>query len=183
MNLDPERPIARNYHIKTLLRRRDHLKKVGFERLLQGQDIKYCLEEIGALNSIINELLALRAALRAPGADNVPADGAAGPDPIEVDTLSREEVLAVIDSGKDSPIKMKQSRRIRFLPTAEVRLTRTTLQQADVVEIGLWKSQAATDVWSRTGHIRIPGEGFSALLQELNNLEISPVAADPLDIG
>lgn len=183
MNLDPGHPIARNRHIKTLLLRRDHLKKVGYERLLQGQDIRYCLAEIGAINSILDELFALRAALRTPGADNVPAGRAAGPDPIEVDTLSREEVLAVIDSGKDSPIKMKQSRRIRFLPTAEVRLTRTTLQETDVVDIGLWKSQAATDVWSRTGHIRIPGEGFSALLQELNNLEVSPVTADPPDIG
>jgi hypothetical protein len=53
-------PTAGRGHIQILLQRRDYLKKIALERLLQGKEVGFYYREISAINSVLNELLALR---------------------------------------------------------------------------------------------------------------------------
>ena len=171
MDIELGQEIACRSDIKTLLRRRDHLEKVASERLLRGKEASYDLAEISAINSVLNELLALRASQPAANLDENPAENEPDSDPIDVDTLSAAEALAMFFAGKNYAIEVKLAKRIRFLPTSEVRITRTTSQKMDLINIGFWKLKVKTNEWYSAGYMRIPIEGFSALLRELNNLE------------
>jgi hypothetical protein len=178
MNLDAGHQNAGKGHIKTLLRRRDHLKEVASEKLFHGREASYDLAEISAINSVLNELLALRASQPGSNVDENPPEDEPDFHPIEIDALAVEDALEMF-FPKEYPIEVKLAKRIRFLPTAEVRITRTTSPKMDLVNIGLWKLKVKKDEWHDAGHFRIPVVGFSALVQELKNLEIAPVAADP----
>ena len=101
MDIKLGHPTAGNKHIKTLLQRRDHIKKVAFERLVQGKKVSFHLAEISAINSVLNELLALRGYGPVSNADDDPADEEPDRYPIEVDTLTTEEAMAMIFSRKD----------------------------------------------------------------------------------
>ena len=90
MDIKLGHPTAGRKHIKTLLQRRDHLKKVAFERLMQGKEVGFYLGEISAINSVVNELLALRGYGPISNMDEAPADQEPDRYPIEVDTLTAE---------------------------------------------------------------------------------------------
>ena len=182
MDIQLGHPTAGRQHIETLLQRRDHLKKVAFERLMQGKEVRFCLGEISAINSVVNELLALRGYGPISNVDEAPADEEPDRYPIEVDTLTAEEAMAMIFSQKDYPIQARGGKRIRFHPTAELRIARTTSHKMDVVNIALWKSIGKAEEWRSAGGFKIPVEAFSCLIQELNNMEIDPLTTDTLDI-
>jgi hypothetical protein len=183
MDMELGHPTAGRKHIKTLLKRRDHLKKVAFDRILQGQAVDFQLGEISAINSVLNELLALRGYQPVSSVDEDPVEEESDRYAIELDTLSAEEAMAMVLAPKDYPIQASHGKRIRFLPTAEVRIARTTSHKMDIVNIALWKSIGKTEEWQSVGGFRIPVEAFSALVQELNNLEIDKLTTDQPDFG
>ena len=165
-------------HIKVLLQRRDHLKKVALERLLQGKAVSFHFREMSAINSILNELLALRGYETISNVEDDPADEETERYAVEVDTLSAEEAAAMIPPRKSNPIQVREGKRIRFHPTAEVRIARTTSPRMDMVTITLWRSIDGMDEWRNMGGFKIPVEAFSAFVQELNAMNI-----DKLDSG
>ena len=183
MDIKLGHPTAGSKHIRTLLQRRDHIKKVAFERLMQGKEVSFHLAEISAINSVLNELLALRGYGPVSNADDDPADEEPGRYPIEVDTLTTEEAMAMVFSRKDYPIQVTGGKRIRFHPTAELRIARTTSHTMDMVSIALWKSIDKAEGWRSVGGFKIPVEAFSSLIQELTNLEIDTLTTETLDIG
>ena len=106
-------PSAGRGHVKVLLQRRDYLKKMALERLLQGKEVGYYYREISAINSVLNELLALRGqgTISTVDANADAADEETEHFPLEVDTLSAEEVRR-----EEYPIQVRDGKRIRFQP-------------------------------------------------------------------
>jgi hypothetical protein len=172
-------PGAGRGHIKILLQRRDYLKKMALERLLHGKEVGYYYREISAINSVLNELLALR------GQGTISTADAAGEEterfPLEVDTLSAEEAMGMVLRREEYPIQVRDGKRIRFQPALEVRLARTTSHKMDVITVSLWRAMDETAEWRHMGGFKIPVEAFSAFVQGLSQIRIDPLALETLD--
>ena len=96
--------------------------------------------------------------------------------PLEVDTLSAEEVRP-----EEYPIQVRDGKRIRFQPTLEVRLARTTSPRMDVITVSLWRAMDETAEWRHMGGFKIPVEAFSAFVQGLSQIRIDPLALETFD--
>jgi hypothetical protein len=174
-------PSAGRGHIKILLQRRDYLKKMAFERLLQGKEVGYYYREISAINSVLNELLALRGHGTISTAEADEADEETERGPLEVDTLSAEEAMGMVLRREEYPIQVRDGKRIRFQPTLEVRLARTTSHKMDVITVSLWRAMDETAEWRHMGGFKIPVEAFSAFVQGLSQIRIDPQALEAFD--
>ena len=176
-------PSAGRGHIKILLQRRDYLKKIALERLLQGKEVGYYYREISAINSVLNELLALRGhgTISTVDANADAADEETERFPLEVDTLSAEEAMGMVLRREEYPIQVRDGKRIRFQPALEVRLARTTSPKMDVITVSLWRAMDETAEWRHMGGFKIPVEAFSAFVQGLSQIRIDPLALETFE--
>ena len=156
---------ASNSHIQTLLRRRDHLKKVADQKKEQGKSASFDLAEISALTAVLDEILALRALV--PEQDEDAISDFEQFD-VSIEDLSIDEIHRMYNFNGNK-FEVVYARSIQFSPTNQIRITQSVSPKQDRIKIGRWRLDENTKEWKSAGGVSFSINQFRIFLTEIQS--------------